>query len=108
MHHADADDAGNEVDSLDDQREEDALDTEDGIKSGSQNHGADVFSSGRFEDVRAAARAVANIVTNQIRNHGRVTRIIFGNSGFYLADEVCTHVSGLGVDATTELGKESH
>ncbi len=106
LHDADADDGGDEIDRLNDQRKEDALDAEDGEESCAENHGADVFSGGRFEDVRTTAGAVADVVTDQVSNDGRVARIVFGNAGLDLADEVGADIGGLGVDAAAKLRKE--
>ena len=60
----DADDRGDEVNGVDDQREENALDAEDGVEGGSKNHGSDVFSSGRLEDVSSTTGTIAYIVAD--------------------------------------------
>src|SRR5262249_20759115 len=108
VHDADAYDAGDEIDRLHDEREENALDSKNRVKRCAEDHGADVFCSGGFEDVRATASAVAYVVTDEIGDDGRIAWIVFGDSGFYFADEVCADVSCLGVDAAAELGKERH
>ena len=108
VHNADADDAGDEVDRLHDQREENAFDAEDRIERRAENHGADVFRCGGFEDVRATAGAVAHVVAYQIGDHGRVARIVFRDSGFHFADQISAYVSSLGVDAAAKLGEERH
>ena len=100
--------AGDQVDGVHDQREEDALDAEDRIERGAQNHGADVFRRRGFKDVRAAAGAVAHIVAHQVRDHRRVPRIVFRDAGLHLAHQVRAHVRSLGVDATAQLGKKRH
>ncbi len=91
---------------MDDEREEDALDAEDGIERGAEDHGADVFSGGGLEDVRATAGAVADVVADEVGDDGGVAGIVFGDAGFDFADEVGADVSGLGVDAAAELGEE--
>ena len=106
VHDAHAHDAGDEVDGLHDQREENALESEDRIERRAEDHGADVFGGGRFEDVRAAARAVADVVADEIGDDGRVARIVFGNAGLDLADQVGAYVRGLGINAAAQLGEE--
>ena len=106
LDHEDADDAGDEVDGEDDEREEDALESEDGVERGAEDHGAYVFGGGGFEDVRAAAGAVADVVADEVRDDGGIAGIVFGDAGFDLADEVGAYVGGLGVDAAAELGEE--
>ena len=105
---AHADDARDRVDGLHDQREEDALDAEDGIERRAQDHRADVFRGGGLEDVRAAARAVADVVADQVGDHGRVARIVFGDAGLDLADQVRADVGGLGVNAAAQLREQCH
>ena len=105
-HDGDADGGGDEVDGVDDQREEDALDAEDGIERSAEDHGADGFGGGGLEDVGTAAGAVADVVTDEVGDDGGVAGIVFGDAGFDLADEVGADVSGLGVDAAAELGEE--
>ena len=77
-----------------------------GIERGAEDHGADVFSGGGLEDVRTAAGAVADVVAHEVGDDGGVARIVFGDAGFDLADQVGADVSGLGVDAAAELGEE--
>src|SRR6185437_1616815 len=79
-----ADGGGDEVDGVDDQGEEDALDPEYREESGAEDHGADGLGGGGLEDIGAAAGAVADVVP----------------------DEVGADVRGLGVDAAAELGEE--
>ena len=106
VHHQHADEAGDQVDGVNDQGKEDALDAEDRIERGPQNHGADIFRCGRFEDVRAAAGAVAHVVAHQVGDDGRVARIVFGDAGLDFAHQVGAHVGRLGIDAAAELGEE--
>ena len=79
------------------------LNSEGREQTGGQNNGADVFGRGRFEQVRAAARAVAHVVAHQIGNDGGVARIVLRNPSFHFADQVGAHVRCLGVDAAAEL-----
>ena len=59
-----------------------------------------------FSAAVLTAGAVTDVVTNQVRNHSGVARIVFRNAGFNLAHEVSTDVGRLGVDATTELREQ--
>jgi hypothetical protein len=102
----DADGGGDEVDRVDDQRKEDALDSEDRKEGSSEDHGADGLGGGGLEDVGTAAGAVANVVTDEVGDDGRVAGVVFGDAGFDFADEVRAYVSGLGVDAAAKLGEE--
>ena len=71
-----------------------------------QDHRADVLGGGGLEEVGAAARAVADVVADEVRDDGRVARIVLGDAGLDLADEVRADIGGLGVDAAAELGEE--
>ena len=99
---------GDEIDRLDDQRKEDALDAEDGEEGRAQDHGADVLRRGGLEDVRATAGAIAHVVADQIGDDGGVAGIVFGDAGFDLADEIGAHIGGFGVNAAAKLRKESY
>ena len=91
---------------MDHQGEQDALDAEDGVESGSEDHGAYVFGGGGLEDVRATAGAVAHVVAYEVGDDGGVAGIVFRDAGFYFADEIGAYVGGLGVNAAAELGEE--
>src|SRR6202012_5497447 len=52
------------------------------------------------------AGAVADIVTDVVGDGGRVTRIVFGNAGLDLADEIAADVGALGEDAAAETGED--
>ncbi len=66
----DADDTGNQINRVNDERKQDALDAEDGIQNRAQNHGADVLGGSRFEQVGSAACAIAHIVAYKIGDNG--------------------------------------
>ncbi len=77
------------------------------VKSGdAQDHRADVLGGGRLEEVGAAAGAVADVVADEVGDDGRVARVVLGDAGLDLADEVGADVGRLGVDAAAELGEE--
>ncbi len=109
--HADnqhADDGGDQTEGAGDEREHDALNAEDRIKGDAQNHRADVFGGGGFEQVGAAAGAVADVVAHQVRDHGGVAGVVFGDTGFHFTDQVGADVGGLRVDAAAQLGEQRH
>jgi hypothetical protein len=64
--------------------------------------------SAALEEIRAASGAVADVVADEIRDHRRIARVVFGDAGFHLADQVGADVGRLGVDAAAELGEERH
>ncbi len=98
-HDGHADDGGDEVDRLNDQGKEDALDAEDRKEGGTQDHGADVFCGGGLEDVRTTAGAVAYVVTDEVGDDGRIAWVVLRDAGLDFADEVGADVGSLGVDA---------
>jgi len=108
LHHGDANDAGDEIDGMHNEREENSLDAEDRIQGRAENHGADVFRGGGLKDVRATTGAVAYVVPDQVSDDGRIAWVVFGDAGFHFADQVRAHVRGLGIDAAAELGEERH
>ena len=73
-----------------------------------QDHGADVLGGRRLEQVGATAGAVADVVAHQVGDHGRVARVVLGDAGLHLADQVGADVGRLGVDTAAELGEEGH
>ena len=90
------------------QREQNPLDSERRIESGGQDDGADILGRGGFEQVRAAARAVAHVVAHQIRDHGGIAMVVLRNPRFHLAHQVRTHIGGFCVDTPAELREERH
>src|SRR5699024_9903333 len=67
-----------------------------------QGHGGDHGAAVGFEDIRAHAGDVANVVADVVGNHARVARVVLGNAGLDLADQVGANVSRLGEDAATD------
>ena len=59
-----------------------------------------------LEQVGRHAGAVADIVADVVGDDGRVARIILGNAGFDLADQVGADVGALGEDAAAETGED--
>ena len=66
-----------------------------------QDHRRDESHFIRLEQVGGHACAVADIVTDIVRDRGCVARIVLGYALFHLADKIGTHIGGLGEDATT-------
>ena len=93
----DADDAG---------RERHAPCSERGRERRAEDHRADVLGRGGLEEVGAAARAVADVVADEVRDDGRVARVVLRDAGLDLADEVRADVGRLRVDAAAELREE--
>jgi hypothetical protein len=103
----DADDRGQDADRAHDQREEDPGRVPGHkVEGDAQDHGADVLGGGGLEQVGTAAGAVADVVADQVRDHGRVARVVLGDARLDLAHQVGAHVRGLGVDATAELREQ--
>ena len=50
--------------------------------------------------------AVADVVADVVRDHGRVARVVLGDAGLDLPDEVGADVGGLGVDAAAEARED--
>src|SRR5262249_37367238 len=74
-------------------------------KARRQYHGAYVFGGSRFEQIGAAAGAVSDVVSYEIRYHCRVARVVLRNSSFDFADQVGSHVGGFGVNPPAKRTK---
>ena len=61
-----------------------------------------------LEQVGGHSGAVADIVADVVGDHGRVARIVLGNSGLDLADQIGADVRGLGEDAAAETREDRH
>ena len=66
-----------------------------------QHHGDRGHGIG-LEQVCGHAGAVAHVVADVVRDHGRVARIVLGDAGLDLSDEVGSDVGGLRIDAAAE------
>ncbi len=118
LHDEDADDRGEQAEGPGDEREEHdaddagreghALLVERGRERGAEDHRADVLGGGGLEEVGAAAGAVADVVADEVGDDGGIARVVLGNAGLDLADEVGADVGRLGVDAAAELREERH
>ena len=106
-HGRQADDRREDAERAQDQREHDPLDVAGhGVDGDAEDHRADVLGGHRLEEVGATAGAVADVVADEVGDDGRVARVVLGDAGLDLADEVGADVGGLGVDTTAELGEQ--
>ena len=71
-----------------------------------EHHGGDDRHRVGLEQVGRHAGAVADIVADIVGDRRRVARIVLGNSGLDLADEVAADVGTLGEDAAAETGED--
>ena len=67
-----------------------------------QHHGGDRGHCIGLEQVGRHAGAIADVVTDVVGDGGRVARIVFGNAGFDLADQIAADVGALGEDAAAK------
>ena len=66
-----------------------------------QHHG-DGGDRVRLEEVGGHAGAVADVVADVVRDHGRVARVVLGDARLDLPDEIGADVCSLRVDAAAE------
>ena len=59
-----------------------------------------------FVDIRAHASDVADVVAHVVGDDARVARIVFGDAGLDLANQIGADVSGLGEDAAADPGEQ--
>jgi hypothetical protein len=71
-----------------------------------EHHRRDDRADVRLEQVGAHARDVADVVADVVRDDGRVARVVLGDAGFDLADEVGADVGGLRVDAAADAREQ--
>ncbi len=67
-----------------------------------RDHAADVG----LENVRSHAGDVADVVADVVGDDAGIARVVLGNTGLDLADEVRADVGGLGEDASADPGEE--
>ena len=78
----------------------------DAVDRDAEDHGPDVLGGSRLEQVRAAARAVTDVVPHQVRHDARVARIVLWDPRLDLPHQVRGDVRRLGVDPAAELREE--
>ena len=72
------------------------------LEADPEQHHRDRGDGVRLEEVGRHARAVADVVADVVRDDGRVARVVLGDAGLDLPDEVGADVGGLRVDAAAE------
>ena len=77
-----------------------------GEEDRAEQHGGDDGHRIGLEQVGGHAGAIADIVADVVGDHGRVARIVLGNAGLDLADQVGADVGALGEDAAAETGED--
>ena len=95
-----ADHRGEDRDAADREREQLEVQAREGLR-GEQHHGHRGDGVG-LEQVGGHAGAVADVVADVVGDHGRVARVVLGDPGLDLADQVGADVGGLRVDAAAE------
>ena len=95
----DADERADDADGADDQRQQQALGAERGL---AQDQGGDQRDGVGLEQVGGHAGAVTHVVTDVVGDGGGVARVVLGDAGLDLADEVGADVGGLGEDAAAD------
>ena len=73
---------------------------------GAEEHDGDERDRVGLEEVGGHAGTVADVVADVVGDHGRVSRVVLGDSRLDLADEVGADIGGLGVDAAAEAGED--
>ncbi len=101
------DDRGEDRDTAEDQRVERDLASEVGGEGEhSEQHHRDGRHGVGLEEVSRHAGAVADVVADVVGDHGGVARVVLGDTGLDLADEVGADVGRLGEDAAAESGED--
>ena len=71
-----------------------------------EHHGGDDGHDIGLEQIGGHAGAVADIVANVVGDGRRVARVILGDAGLDLADQVAADIGALGEDAAAETGED--
>ncbi len=72
----------------------------------SQDHGGHDGHFVALEDVGRHAGAIPDVVPHVVGDGRGVARVVFGNAGFELADQVGPHVGRLGIDAAADAHEQ--
>ena len=75
------------------------------VRIAEQHHG-DRGDRVGLEQVGGHAGAVADVVAHVVGDHRRVARVVLGDAGLDLADEVGADVGALGEDAAAQAGED--
>ncbi len=102
LHEIGADDTGHDAGPADEQRQrhhrQQQIAQRFTEQQRGQNHGGPDRDDIGFEQIGSHARAVADIVTDIVGDDRRVARIVLGDPGFDLADQIGADIGGLGED----------
>ena len=71
-----------------------------------QHHGGDRGHRIGLEQVGGHAGAVADVVADVVGDGRGIARIVLGNAGLDLADQIAADVGALGEDAAAETGED--
>ena len=71
-----------------------------------QHHGGDGGHRVGLEQVGRHAGAVADVVADVVGDGRRIARIVLGDAGLDLADQIAADVGALGEDAAAETGED--
>ena len=101
-----ADDRGEDRDAAERERVQPQVGASVGGEPDSEQHDGDGGPRRTSRRDRRPCRRVADVVADVVRDDGRVARVVFGDAGLDLADEVCADVGRLRVDAAAEPGED--
>ena len=105
----DADDRGDHADRTSGQREDEAecrVGADRVERGDTEDDRGDEGDLVALEQVGCHAGAVADVVADVVGDGGRVARVVLGNAGFDLADEVGADVGCLGEDAAADAQEQ--
>ena len=77
-----------------------------GERQDAEQHDRDGGHDVGLEEVGRHAGAVADVVADVVGDHGRVARVVLGDAGLDLADEVGADVGALREDAAAQTGED--
>ena len=77
-----------------------------GEEDRAEHHGGDDGHGVGLEQVGGHAGAIADVVADVVGDGRRIARIVLGDAGFDLADEIAADVGALGEDAAAETGED--
>lgn len=61
-----------------------------------------------FEEIGPHSSNVSNVVTNIVRDHSRVARVVLWDIHFNLSDQIGSNVRSLGVDASSNTSEDGN
>src|SRR5450756_2019058 len=91
---------------LEEHREEEHGASVLGDQRESNDHSSHDIVGERLEQICASAGTIAYVVTDEIGDNSRVAWVVLRDICLDLADEIGSDVGCLGIDASTDLGKE--